>query len=79
MDSIIAKEEHVAHYVLYLQLGNNYIIEPYSSFSISGVLKLTTKSKGCKTNVKFSDQKSLPLVYSHAYNLAVSCLFFRQT
>ena len=27
-------------------------------------------------NVKFSDRKSLPLVYSNAYNLAVSRVFF---
>ena len=36
-----------------LQTSGKTIIEPYSSLSISGVLKLTTKSTGCKTNVSF--------------------------
>ena len=55
----IVKEERVAYCVAYRELENSYrllvksIIEPYSSLSISGVLKLTTKSTGCKTNVSF--------------------------
>ena len=45
-----------------MQLKNMLRIVCY----INVVLKLTTKSASCGTNVKFSDQKSLPLVYSHA-------------